>query len=327
MAPRIAAGQQSRRLVGRQRQDHRVDLGALDDPARLGPALEHLHGLPRDHVHTVEGAPERDDEGLHPLGRREEDRAGGGRAPALAEAEQEAPRALEPSGHLGGARRQAELAGVAGVDAADQRVDQPIQHLRAEPLLDERPEVVGGGMAAPHERFEHRPRLARPAQQVRAGQRAEAGGHPQHQSVRDGVQRAVPPDVGPAGRGRHKVVEAQLLGEVDGPGHPGEEGVGALVDRGQAGEGRGADLAAQPLVGLEHRHPRRRDLAVADPVAEVVRRAQARDAASDDGDVGHRPARCITSSATASSTTGSSFTHAVRAKARPWLSARRRAAR
>ena len=190
-----------------------------------------------------------------PCGGREEDGAGGRRGPALAEAEQEAPRAVESGGDLRGARRQAELAGVAGVDAADQRVDQPIQHLRAEAVLDERAEVVGRGVAAPHERLERRPRLARPAEQAGAGQRAEAGRHPQHQPVRDGVQRAVPPDVGPAGRGRDQVVEAELVGEVDGPGHPGQEGVGALVDRGQAGEGRGADLAAEPLVGLEQRDP------------------------------------------------------------------------
>ena len=76
-----------------------------------------------------------------------------------------------PFGDLWGGRRQAELRRVAGVDAADERVDEPIEHLRAEAVRDQGTEVVGvRDDRAGTSGSSSRPRLARPAEQVGPGQ-------------------------------------------------------------------------------------------------------------------------------------------------------------
>ena len=58
-------------------------------------------------------------------------------------------------------------------------------------------------------------------------------------------------DAVPRGRRHQLVAEAELAQQLDRPGHPGQERVGAGVDGGQAGERRREDLAAEAVGRLE----------------------------------------------------------------------------
>ena len=108
-------------------------------------------------------------------------------------------------------------------------------------------------------RVEVAPRPAEPCggDDAGAGQRVEVGGHAEHQALGQRAQGAAAPHVGaPDGRGDELAVEAQLAAQLDALGHPGEEGVGRLVEHAAVERGR-AELAADP-VGLDQRRPRRR---------------------------------------------------------------------
>ena len=128
--------------------------------------------------------------------------------------------------------------------------------LGAEPARIVRPEGVGGERGAWRSGSVAGAQLAGPRQQPGAGQSQQVGGHAEQQPLGDVVQ-AVPPHcgVGPL-RGDEVCGEADLGGQRRRPRHPGEERVGALVDGGEPGERRRADLPAEAVAGLAHRHPR-----------------------------------------------------------------------
>ncbi len=260
-------------------------------------------------------------EGAHAAPRCVEHRTGGGgRLGHLAPLDQHAAALPGEIGDLGN-RGQAEVVGVGGVDAADQGVDQPEVHLGAEAGPDEGPQRVGLQTGTWSERLGRCPQLAGPGQQARPGQRQHIGGHAEQQPLGDVVQ-AIPPHRRLAGRRRDEVVaEADLVGECGTPRDPGEECIGSLVDGPVAGELGGEELAAEPVVGLEHGDRQGR---LGGDERESGR--QPGDATADDGDArrplarAHRPA--ITRRARASMTSASSFTHAVRANEMPWRAAR-----
>ena len=219
---------------------------------------------------------------------------------------------------------EAEPVGVGGVDAADERIDEPFLHLVAEPGADEPPDRVGVDRRPGEERFERGAGLAPPGEQPGRGERSEMPGHAEQEAVGDPVQRVVP-DRGVHRLGRHQLVgEADLRRQLRRVRDPGEEGVGTAVDHVQPGEGRPADPAAGPLGRLEHRDVERCG------AGELPRRGEPGDPAADHGDpaVLHRlavidwPATSITRSASAAITSGSALMLAVRSKARPARSAR-----
>jgi hypothetical protein len=88
-----------------------------------------------------------------------------------------------------------------------------------------RPQYLGGGSE-----------LAPPREQPCAGELAEFGGKPEHEALGDAVH-AVPPHRGGAAGGGHELVaEPELACPLRRPRDAGEERVGTLVDRVEAGE-------------------------------------------------------------------------------------------
>ena len=186
---------------------------------------------------------------------------------------------LHGLGELGRARAHAQLVGVAGVDPAEQRCDQHLEDLVAAAA----PHQGADGVVAtvvPRLGVEvvllARPDKAFVGQDPRRGHRVEVGGHAEHQPLGEAPQLAAGPQVGRAGgRGGEAVVEAEPVAQLDGGRHPGEEGVGSLVEA-VAGEGRGEELAAGALARLDEGHLHARLL------GQVERRGQAGDATAQD---------------------------------------------
>ena len=173
--------------------------------------------------------PARRDRGAEPLDEdahaaaRSEERAGrrltggarAGGAGLRAQAEQQAAVLGEGVGDLRGHRPQAQVVGVAGVDAADQRVDQAVEHLVAEAGPDGQAEgvaLVAGRVPAGQQGLDRGPGLAPPRQQAGSGpgrqarpvRRARGPGAAGGAARRDQTTRAgspAPPGR-PRGRGR-----------------------------------------------------------------------------------------------------------------------------
>ena len=225
-----------------------------------------------------------------------------------------------------GRRPEAERVGVAGVDAADERVDEALEHLVAEPVAG-RTRPSGrrvDAVARAGRRLERGPHLARATTAARPWRARRGRPARRARARRDGVQRRRDQTSAVPVRGAtSSSPRPSSPGELDARRARGRGTRRRPRRRGQAGERRRADLAAQPVVGLEHG-----DVGAVRRSGELVRRGQPGDAAADDGDP--RPSRSSISrsparpaSASAPITAGSSLTHAVRAKARP--SARRAA--
>ena len=167
-------------------------------------------------------------------------------------------------------------------------------------------------------RLERGAGLAPPRQQAGGGQRQDLAGQSEHQPVGDRMQPVVP-HRGADRLGRDELVaQADPTRQRDRLGHPGQERVGALVDTRDACERRGVDLAADALARLEDRHV---DVA---GVGQGDGGGQPTDAGTDDGDPTRRAhgATARTRSARAAMIVASSFTQAVRSKARPCDAAR-----
>ena len=185
-----------------------------------------------------------------------------------------------PGGH-------AETVGVAGVHAAQQGRDQALEHLVAHPaahqlahrLVTARP---GRTLVGAHGQVLGGPLDPGRRHRAGGGQRVEIGGDAEHQAVGERPKLTEAVEVGLAGGRRDQlVIEPELAAQVDRVGDPGQEGVGGLVD-GPPGEGRGADLAAEALAGLEHHHL---DVVVGQAGAahQLVGRAQAGHATTHHG--------------------------------------------
>ncbi len=129
----------------------------------------------------------------------------------------------------------------------------------------------------------------------------------------------VVPDRGADRLGRDEfVAQADPTRQRQRLGHPRQERIGARVDTGDAGERRSVDLAAHAVGRLEDRHV---DVL---GVGESDGGGQPADARTDDGDTAGRThgATPRTRSARAAMIVASSFTQAVRSKARPCDAAR-----
>ena len=252
-APAVGTGQPGRR----RRRDH-LDLGRQ---ARRQP------------VHTAAQA-------------EEEGRVGGNSLPPLgAQAEDQAAVAAGGAGQVGGDGGQAEAIGAAGVDAADERVDQALQHLAAEAAADDLGDRgVGGRPAGREDDVEGGAGRAGRTHDTSARERQRAQGHAEDEAVGEGAQLSSTPQPGAGGRRRHQLVaQAEVPAEVGSPGHPAQEGVGPEVEGDPALPG-GADLPADPL-GRFH------DDDVDAASLQVPGGGQPGDARADDDDPGLRQRR------------------------------------
>ena len=159
-------------------------------------------------------------------------RAGG--AGLRAQADQQAAVLGEGVGDLRGHRPQAQVVGVAGVDAADQRADQAVEHLVAEPGPDGQAQgvaLVAGRVPAGQQGLDGGPGLAPPREQAGAGHGRQAGRCAEHQARWQPVELPSRPDErGQARRGHQIVRQAELAGQLDRRRGPGQEHVGAALD-------------------------------------------------------------------------------------------------
>ncbi len=313
------------------RIDRAADAGHLEGEvaARGVDALEARRQSQLD-AGQVEGVDEAVDQRARAGGQPEEDRGvgigrGGGR-PLGAEPLDQAAVIAQRGRELRRAGGQAQPVGVAGVHAAEQGRDETFEHLVAHaPAHDGAHRLVGcvghaeAARVRAHRQVEAGPVDAVGTDGTRGTERVEVGRHAQHDALGEGTELAAAEQERLSRRRAHELAaQAERPAQVDGIGHARQEGVGRLVER-VAGEGLGADLAAEPVPRLEHHHLERR---VAGP-GQLVGRAQTGDPATDDDDahgqvrVAARSATAITRSASAPMTIGSSLSDRVRAKARP----------
>ena len=266
-------------------------------PFSLPRALTALGSKPTPF--SARASTSRADQPAHAAPGGEEGRAGRGSGPPQGEQEAAAP----PGGgvELGRHGLGGQQSGVAGVDAAEQRVDQAHRHLAAEAAADE----VGDGEVLPASRSGAAPgpgrRGARPVGESSRDRRTGTI-RPGTPSIRpSGRARSLPadPQQGPPRlRGDQLGVDAELPAQAQAVGDPGDEGVGALVD-GEAGERRGRDVAAQPA-RLEDG-----DLGGEGPGGQLPGGGQAGDAATDHRHVHAGGASAWTRSTRRASTSGS----------------------
>ncbi len=173
---------------------------------------------------------------------------------------------------------QAQQVGPPGVDAAEERVDEPLDHLAAEPPADQLADRdVLGHRAAGEQQVQRDPVEPARRQQPGPGQRREVGRHPEQGPGRQRAQAAPAPHLGGAGRGRDRL-QAGRREQGQPLRHPAQQRVGALVD-GPAGDLAAGHLAAEPATGLQQHDARVRALP-----ADLERGRQPGDAAPDDGD-------------------------------------------
>ena len=140
--------------------------------------------------------------------------------------------------HLDEARQhgaRAQLAGIAAIDARQQRIGEPIDNLRSEVPLHE----LRDGFIVLHgpRRMQQLPRhaeLGAPGEQRRQRRRDQLRGHHEHQAVRHDDQPAMYHNVGLALRvvgADELIAHAELFAERSRPGFFGEERIGAGFDQ------------------------------------------------------------------------------------------------
>ena len=292
---RREVGEEPGRGVGRHRQDDRVGLdgdrvgGRPDDeaPASVGPLEPPDDGTgAQQHAARAEDLDELAGQPAHPTADAGERRPPGavGRRRALrgrGEQRASADRPLPQDGHR---RVEREPVGVAGVDPAEQRLDEPVDDGPPQPARDVLPHrhVAVDGAARPG-------LLRRRPLDLGVGEdspgRRRVGGHPHEGRAGHRVQGAAAPHR----RGRRGRGDEVGLGdpdpacEVEGLRTGREQGLGADVDE-QARDRVEAQLAAEPVTRLEQR-----DVGVRHEVEDLEGRGETGDTAPDDGDV--RPGR------------------------------------
>ena len=172
------------------------------------------------HAAVGEVGGQRGDEAFEaPVDRIEDGRRGGairdcGRGGLLllllllrAQAAGEAARTARDGRELRGRDVDAQRVGAAGVDATDQRVDQPLIDFASIPFRDQSADRrVRGQRRARQERLERGARQSLRRQQTRPRQGPEPRRHPEHQTGRQRAQRAATPQERAAGGGRDEVV-------------------------------------------------------------------------------------------------------------------------
>ena len=205
------------------------------------------------------------------------------------------------------------MVGVAGVDRTHQGVDETLEHLVAETIADQASETVVMWRRPGEHQVQGGAGHAAGTQQAGPDQAGQAGGHAEHQTLRDGVEGLAMPDVGVTRGWRHQVVDTEFGTQRTGPRNPGQEGIGGLVDLGQPGKWGGLQLAPDPI-GFEQRDAGRGRRGEQFPGGR-----QPGDTGTDDGNgrfgaLAHE-ATATTRSANAAITPGSSFIDVVRAKA------------
>lgn len=168
---------------------------------------------------------------------------------------QQARRGTEFGEQLGDGRGERDLLGPARVDAAEQRIDQPVGHRRPHPVGDETPDgdVLG-------ERGLGQFGLVRDllsgflAEHI---DRARRVGRHAHHRRRDGTDPIADPEPGRSRCRMHQVVgEPDRTDQVHRFRSLGQDGLGAQVHRDAFELGGQARLAAQPWRRLENGDPR-----------------------------------------------------------------------
>ncbi len=148
-----------------------------------------------------------------------------------------------------------ELVDSAGVDAPDERVDEPVDHGLTEALADD---LAHRAVAEAHPRPQvgaeqvpgHPGRLGR-GEDPRSEQWEPAGRHPEVQPGGHHAQSPPGPDRGTAApHGHHVPFQSELGAQVGGLRAPSQKGVGGQVDT-APGELGGPHLAADPVRRLE----------------------------------------------------------------------------
>jgi len=308
--------------------------GREHDAQALRHLLDPPGGGPEPQLRGAEVGGDRVDEPLEPAAQRQEHRRGGrargrrrdGRAQA-------ADDAAVGAGRRGQVRRgglEAELVAVAGVDAAEQGVDQPLEDLSPEPPAHERADRLVALQPLPgkdevHPRAHHAGR----GEDARAQQVAGTGGQPRQEPCRQRAQRAARPhERGALAGGDEVLAETELAAQLDRAGRAAEQRIRADVER-RACERHGPDPPARALRRVEDR-----DLRRVVGMGERPRGREPGDAGADDDDAGaHRAAASRAPSPAWASATpasmrvnvGSAFGERVRANARPSSSATPRA--
>ena len=250
-------------------------------PASVGGEFRH-RGAPLDRDTSCRSLTDDGvDEPGHPGDRCQEDRAGrswsGGAAAASGEEQAAVVTQCSQLRHAG----QAEAVGVGGVDAADQRIDEPVLHLVAEADADQAADAVADRRAPWQQGLEGRPQLALDREQAARREAPHVTGHAQGKTFGDRME-TVEPHGGLGVRGRRELVgQTDVSRQLHGLRDAGEERVGSFVDRRQAAEGSGAELAAEPIVGLPDDDL---DVLWVGLAGQVHGGGQPRDPASDDDD-------------------------------------------
>jgi hypothetical protein len=177
-------------------------------------------------------------------------------------------------------RAQRQQVGAAGVDPAQQRVDQPLDDLRAEPTAYEvtDADVVLDRRTGQHQVERHAVEPCR-RQQAAAGEGGEVAGDPQDRAGRQRAQAATAPDRRGARRGWHQLVlETGAADQGEAVRHPREHRVGALVD------GRPATSLTATLPPSRAPASSTHDLGVGPLGAGLERRCEAGDTPTDHDD-------------------------------------------
>ena len=148
---------------------------------------------------------------------------------------------------------QAEAVDVGGVDAADERIDQPVGQLVAQALPAQGPDGhVCGEVGRGHRQITGRPFLAGVADQIRVIERRRVDGYAEHGAARQDVQPAVEKEIGRLRGDRvgHLVGQAELVDEFTPGIGPHQHGVRSGVDHRcfrLIADRAGEDFAAPPV--------------------------------------------------------------------------------
>lgn len=244
---------------GRNSEHHCIERFPVDQPALVGLVDEFdrdgAAGV-KDSAVLLGGIECLGDKRLYSRLRRREDRSGsggggsGGAASCAPSREQHAAPGCESRDlwHLG----KTEPVGVGGVDAADQRVDEPFVHFVAESCPNVWADRVGIGRRAWQERLEGGPRLTAPRDQSRTSERERIAGHSQHQACGDVVQLVMPHRRTNRLGVREVVAQANLGSECHGIGNTRQESVRSAIDVFEAREWGGLAASADAVGALEN---------------------------------------------------------------------------
>src|SRR5438132_1243215 len=261
-----------RRRPARRAHQHRLGADAerlpqlaagVRDEARVVLAQDGGHALAEHDRAVRQPVGERGDERLHAVGERDEEaearaaRPGFSRLrePATQAEDHRAVAALELD-EARQRRRHAELLGIGGIDARDQRLSDALERLGAEPAAHEGTEAlvvaaVQRAAAARQHQVERHARLAAPGEERRRRERRQARRREQLKAVGQRMQPSAEPDEDLAEtvlRAHQLCLDAEPATERERPGLLGEKRVGPALDQeavGALGDDGAAEAAAR----------------------------------------------------------------------------------